>query len=103
MNQLKFYTFLSCFFILFLSNLSAQTFTVNSNGDTADASPGDTSCDDGAGNCTLRAAIEEANATGGATAITIDFNAGMTITPTTLLPTITRTKVILHQVEFWGF
>src|SRR5947207_357778 len=37
------------------------TFTVNSLGDTTDAAPGDGMCDDGTGNCTLRAAITEAN------------------------------------------
>ncbi len=35
---------------------------VNSTGDGGDANPGDGICDDGAGNCTLRAAIEEADA-----------------------------------------
>ena len=32
---------------------SAATFTVNTTGDTSDASAGDGVCDDGAGNCTL--------------------------------------------------
>jgi CSLREA domain-containing protein len=39
-----------------------QFFVVNSRGDSGDASPVDGVCDDGGGNCTLRAAIEEANA-----------------------------------------
>ncbi len=41
---------------------AASTFTVDSTLDTVDNTPGDNTCDDGAGNCTLRAAIEEANA-----------------------------------------
>ena len=45
------------------------TFTVNSNADTSDQNIGDGSCDDGGGACTLRAAIEEANALTGADTI----------------------------------
>ena len=37
------------------------TYTVNSSADAVDATPGDSVCDDGAGHCTLRAAIMEAN------------------------------------------
>lgn len=39
----------------------AATFVVNASTDGADAVPGDGFCDDGAGSCTLRAAIDEAN------------------------------------------
>ncbi|MEI8223570.1 MAG: peptidoglycan-binding domain-containing protein [bacterium] len=56
------------------------TFTVNSNLDSSDAQI-NSICDDGAGNCTLRAAIEESNANSG-TVDTINFATGMTITPT---------------------
>jgi CSLREA domain-containing protein len=41
-----------------------ETFTVNTTNDTDDAHLGDGVCADGAGNCSLRAAIEEANALG---------------------------------------
>lgn len=41
---------------------AAETFEVNSLGDQVDVSPGDASCLTGGGECTLRAAIEEANA-----------------------------------------
>lgn len=43
---------------------AAATFTVNSTADAVDANPGDGICETGAGNgiCTLRAAIQEANA-----------------------------------------
>lgn len=61
----------------------AATLTVDSILDTSDGTPGDGNCDDGAGNCTLRAAIEEANVLAGPD--TINFNipgAGVhTITP----------------------
>ena len=43
----------------------AATFAVNSTADAVDATPGDGFCDDGTGNCTLRAAIMEANALAG--------------------------------------
>jgi len=45
-------------------------FIVNSTADTSDANPGDGACADGAGACTLRAAIEETNARAGADTIT---------------------------------
>jgi len=57
-----------------LGAASAATYLVNYNGDIPDANPGDGLCDTGswAGNyCTLRAAIEEANADG--TSSTIQF------------------------------
>ena len=44
----------------------ASTFYVDSTADTVDATPGDGVCDDGAGSCSLRAAIMEANALVGA-------------------------------------
>jgi len=70
--------------------------TVDSTLDTPDISIGDGSCNDGAGNCTLRAAIEEANSDPDASSI--DFNiagAGVkTFLPATPLPTITQTLVI---------
>jgi CSLREA domain-containing protein len=50
---------------------SATTFTVNSTADAADAIPGDGICDDGSGNCTLRAAVMESNFIGGANVITV--------------------------------
>src|SRR6186997_1489379 len=51
-------------FLLLAATASAATFTVTDDGDGADAAI-DGSCDDGtsAPNCTLRAAIQEANAT----------------------------------------
>ena len=49
--------------------LQAATFTVNSTGDLGDATPGDGICSTEGLDCTLRAAIEEANALFGADAI----------------------------------
>ncbi len=53
------------------------TFTVNDLGDTPDANPGDGNAVDAAGNTTLRAAIEEANAL--ALPDNIDFSVAGTI------------------------
>lgn len=45
------------------------TYTVNSDTDAADANPGDGVCATAGGNCTLHAAIQEANLDGGASTI----------------------------------
>ncbi len=50
----------------------AATFTVNSTGDDPDANPGNGVCQTAGGQCTLRAAIQEANASAGPH--TIAFN-----------------------------
>lgn len=47
----------------------AATFVVNSTADSVDANPGDGVCADSGGNCTLRAAVMEANALAGADTI----------------------------------
>lgn len=52
----------------------AATFTVNSVGDAVDANPGNGICATAAGRCTLRAAIQEANANAGGDVI--DLRAG---------------------------
>ncbi len=79
---------------------AATTFTVNQTGDQQDAITSNASCDwdpFAAGDqCTLRAAIQQANATAGAD--TIGFNiAGSgvhTITPSSALPEITEALTI---------
>ncbi len=83
---------------LLLSGVShpvrAANFTVNLIGDSADANPGDGACDVDAGTsgnqCTLRAALEEANALSGPDTIGFAIpGAGVkTIAPATPLPTI---------------
>ena len=64
---------------------AATAFTVNSTADTGDATP-DGTCD----TCTLREAIQEANANGNTVADIIDFDIPgggvQTISPATLLP-----------------
>jgi CSLREA domain-containing protein len=75
---------------------AATTFTVNSTGDGADANPGNGTCAASGGDCTLRAAIQEANANAGTD--TINFNipgSGVrTISPASALPDITDPVVI---------
>ena len=66
------YRFVLTIFSLFIFSYSfGQNFTVNSTIDAVDAVPGDGLCDDGSGNCTLRAAIQESNSLGGAHIITL--------------------------------
>jgi CSLREA domain-containing protein len=77
---------------------ASTTFTVDSTGDYGDVTPGDGKCDIGTimligERCTLRAAIQEANATAGADVINFNI-AGTdvhTIAPASELPKITRT------------
>jgi len=64
------------------------TFTVGSTADTADASVGDGVCADLAGNCTLRAAIAESEASAGFKD-TIAFTGPLSIALESDLPTIT--------------
>ncbi|HEV8117977.1 MAG TPA: CSLREA domain-containing protein, partial [Thermoanaerobaculia bacterium] len=75
---------------------SALSLTVNSNGDTGDASPGNGICADSNGNCTLRAAIQEANASAGSDTINFAIaGAGVhTITTGSSLPPITGAVTI---------
>jgi len=73
------------------------TFTVNSTGDEADTAPGDGVCAvASSGLCTLRAAVEEANALAGSD--TIQFNlpseGGYVISPSSALPEIVGSLVI---------
>ena len=52
-------------FIIAVTPAAAVTFTVNDTADGVDAIPGDGTCATAAGTCTLRAAIQEANANAG--------------------------------------
>ncbi len=71
--------------------LAQATLTVNSTGDGADSNTANGICDDGAGNCTLRAAIEEANASYGSDLIAFNIpgTGPHTIQPLLKLPSIT--------------
>src|ERR1043166_8656986 len=77
-------------------SLFATTYTVNSTGDGDDTANDDGVCDDGTGHCTLRAAIEQSNATPGTDTIAFQIpGAGLhTISPASPLPTITDPVVI---------
>jgi CSLREA domain-containing protein len=88
-------TLLAALFLLaFPGAASAASLSeVNSTGDQPDANPGVNGCETAVGSCTLRAAIEESNAS--AAENTILFNATVfegqladTIEPATALPTI---------------
>ena len=48
-----------------------STLTVNTTTDSHDATPGDGKCDDGTGHCSLRAAVEEASASGATTNVNV--------------------------------
>ena len=88
---------LLCVGLVLAAPVSADDFVVNSTSDTPDATPGDAICDDGAGNCTLRAAIEESNVIT-TTADTISFSipgAGLqTIHLQSSLPPISSTVTL---------
>ena len=78
-------------------------FVVNQSGDATDTTPGDGHCDTDPAvgdQCTLRAAIEEANADPGTTdTITITFaGAGQAPNPLAALPAITKTTVYSGQI-----
>jgi len=85
---------------------SPDTITVDSTGDGGDSNTADGVCDDGSGNCTLRAAIEQANADAGTDTIEFDI-AGTgphTISPGSALPTITGPVIIdgTREPDFAG-
>lgn len=71
---------------------AATTFTVNSLADTPDAAPGNGTCADAGNACTLRAALQEANALSGDD--TINFSVTGTINLTGVLPTISSNVII---------
>jgi CSLREA domain-containing protein len=64
-------------------NPAPLSFTVNTSADHPDVSVGDGICDDGTGHCSLRAAIDEANASAspGMHTITLATNVTLTIAP----------------------
>jgi CSLREA domain-containing protein len=74
---------------------SALSLAVNSTGDGPDTNLADGVCNDGSDNCTLRAAIMQANATSGAD--TIDFGIGsgsVSLQPSSAYPQITEALTI---------
>lgn len=83
-------------FAAFLSRgTDAATFTVTSTLDDADADLADDRCDIGNGSCTLRAALEQSNATLGPDSIGFNLGTGLrAISPLGALPTITEAVLI---------
>ncbi|HEY8560443.1 MAG TPA: choice-of-anchor Q domain-containing protein [Pyrinomonadaceae bacterium] len=57
------------------AQIFGKLLTVNDSGDTTDASPGDGSCLDAAGKCTIRAALQEANSAPNQDVIVFDLPA----------------------------
>ncbi len=64
----------------FAGTAVGATFTVNTTADTVDANPGDGTCADSSGACSLRAAIMEANALGGSHTIVLQSGQTYTLT-----------------------
>jgi CSLREA domain-containing protein len=88
-------------FYLLETELKQPVFTVNSTGDASDANWGDGICDDGTGDCTLRAAIEEANAHPGYDKIAFDIEGAEshTIQPNSGLPMILEPVILDGTTE----
>jgi CSLREA domain-containing protein len=78
------------------TDFKQRVFTVTSTGDAMDAIPGDGICDDGTGDCTLRAAINEANATPGYNeiAFNIEGEGPHAFVPSQALPWITESVLL---------
>ena len=86
---------LALIFIFAAPQARAATFTVNSTDDAPDALGGDGVCATLNGTCTLRAAIQEANALPGLDTIAFAIGSGaQTIILTSALPTITDPLII---------
>ncbi len=79
----------------------AQVYAVNSTGDQPDANTGDGVCATSLGVCTLRAAIQQANANVGSDTIAFDV-AGVgphVVSPASALPSVTGTVTIDGTTE----
>ena len=84
-------------FLLYPGWAQAATFVVNSTADVVDAAPGNGACATAGCVCTVRAAIQEANALSGADTITFDpsvFSVPQTITLGSALPSIAQDLTI---------
>lgn len=81
MKKFPFLLLMAAMFV-FSAQARAATFVVSSDVDSADAAPGNGVCADSTGRCTLRAAVQEANAFAGAD--TINFAASLSGYPVTL-------------------
>ncbi len=77
-----------------------ETFTVDTSADGSDNNPGDCQCQTSGGQCTLRAAIQEANACSGPQ--TIKFGGPWGITVAGPLPTLTDNGTVIDGSDWWG-
>jgi predicted outer membrane repeat protein len=73
----------------------AAAFTVNDNSDSIDAAPGNGACLDANGKCTLRAAIQEANAIAGVD--TINFNFADSVNTIQLDPNLSSGELAITE------
>src|SRR5215207_109591 len=71
---------------------AATTFTLNATGDGSDSNLADNACNDGGGNCSLRAAIQQANTTAGTD--TINISVSGTINLAGALPVINTNMTV---------
>lgn len=78
-----------------------ETFWVDSTADSADSTPGDCICRNAGGDCTLRAAIEEANACSGGQTIRFNIGTTATIVPASALPIITDDYTVIDGSDEW--
>ncbi len=76
-----------------------ETFVVNSAADDSDNNIGNCQCQTAGGVCTLRAAIQEANACSGGQ--TIRFSGVLVIKPVTPLPIITDDGTVIDGSDRW--
>ena len=76
-------------------NVHGAAFVVDTAGWTADVAPGNGVCADGSSNCTLRAAIEEAEALAGADVINVSTgsNSVLTVSPTATVSISEQTTI----------
>lgn len=81
---------------------TAAEYTVNSTGDQADAAPGSTGCKTTAETCTLRAAIEESNASMGVHD-TVKFSASFDGQVSDTIEIATPLPTIVDRVRVQGF
>jgi CSLREA domain-containing protein len=83
---------------------NAATFVVTTTGDTGDTNTADNLCVATGGGCTLRAAIQQANATAGADVINFSIATGAkSITPGSALPSITGAVTIDGRTQPGAF
>lgn len=89
---------------LYYSPVQAATFLVSSNFDSADQNPGDGICQTALvypHNCSLKAAIQEANALGGADTIVFASPLTFYLSSSELLPTITDNDLTIDGSNQW--